>query len=174
MADSASIPGPSSADVETDLKVSPPKSSAVGVPGVLASVRYAMAEMGPRRSMQTLLTMNHVDGFDCPSCAWPDPEPGERKLAEFCENGAKAVAWEATRKRVRPEFFAEHSVPQLRRLDDHHLEHFGRLTDPMYLAPGASHYTPISWDDALRLVADRLRALHRPRRGNSSWRRLAS
>jgi molybdopterin-dependent oxidoreductase alpha subunit len=120
--------------------------------------------MGVRRGLATLLKMNHVDGFDCPSCAWPDPDPGERKVAEFCENGAKAVAWEATRKRVRPEFFAEHSLAQLRQLDDHHLEHFGRLTDPMYLAPGATHYRPIPWDDALRLVADRLTALPDPNR----------
>ena len=164
MADTVSIPGQNSTDPDAGLEVSPPKSGSVGIPGIVESMRYAMAEMGPRRSVATLLKMNHVDGFDCPSCAWPDPEPGERKLAEFCENGAKAVAWEATRKRVRPAFFAEHSVQQLRQLDDHNLEHFGRLTDPMYLAPGASHYTPISWDDALRLVADRLTALPDPNR----------
>jgi molybdopterin-dependent oxidoreductase alpha subunit len=160
MADSASLPGSAPSDIE----VSAPKSTAAGIPGVLESVRYARQETGPRRALATLLKVNHADGFDCPSCAWPDPEPAERKVAEFCENGAKAVAWEATRKRVRPQFFAEHSVAQLRRLDDHHLEHFGRLTDPMYLAPGDTHYRPISWDDAFRLVADRLRALPDPDR----------
>ncbi len=149
---------------EPDLQVDPPPSKSAGIPGIAESVRYALTEMGPRRSIKTLLKMNHVDGFDCPSCAWPDPEPGERKAAEFCENGAKAVAWEATRKRVGPDFFASHSVAQLRQLDDHNLEHFGRLTDPMYLAPGATHYAPISWDDALQLVADRLAALPDPNR----------
>jgi molybdopterin-dependent oxidoreductase alpha subunit len=118
--------------------------------------------MGPKRSLQTLLKMNQVDGFDCPSCAWPDPQ--ERKTAEFCENGAKAVAWEATRKRVGPEFFAAHSVAELRTYDHHWLESNGRLTDPMYLAPGATHYTPIGWDEALTLVADRLRDLPDPDR----------
>ncbi len=143
-------------------KVGKPKRSAVGIPGIAHSLQYALEEMGPKRSLQTLLKMNHVDGFDCPSCAWPDPD--RRKAAEFCENGAKAVAWEATRKRVDAGFFAAHSVAELREQPDHWLEHNGRLTEPMYLAPGATHYAPISWDDALSLAADRLRALPDPNR----------
>jgi molybdopterin-dependent oxidoreductase alpha subunit len=125
-------------------------------------MHYALAEMGPVRSAQTLLKMNHVDGFDCPSCAWPDPD--RRKAAEFCENGAKAVAWEATRKRVGPEFFAANSIAELRQQPDHWLEHNGRLTEPMYLAEGATHYVPISWDDAFTLIATRLRDLPDPNR----------
>jgi molybdopterin-dependent oxidoreductase alpha subunit len=143
-------------------KVGKPKRTAVGLPGIAHSLQYALEEMGPKRSLQTLLKMNHVDGFDCPSCAWPDPD--RRKAAEFCENGAKAVAWEATRKRVDAGFFAAHSVAELREQPDHWLEHNGRLTEPMYLAPGATHYAPISWDDALALTADRLRALPDPNR----------
>ncbi|GAB2746369.1 FdhF/YdeP family oxidoreductase [Kitasatospora kifunensis] len=123
-----------------------------------------MAEMGPRRSLQSLLALNQVDGFDCPSCAWADPEPGRRKTAEFCENGAKAVAWEATRKRVGPEFFAAHTIADLRARDSHWLEAQGRLSEPMHLAPGATHYTPISWEDALTLTAQRLRGLASPDR----------
>ncbi|HEY5336200.1 MAG TPA: molybdopterin-dependent oxidoreductase, partial [Mycobacteriales bacterium] len=145
-------------------QVGPPKTSAVGLPAITESMRYALAEMGPRRSLQTLLSMNQEHGFDCPSCAWPDPEPGLRKTAEFCENGAKAVAWEATRKRVDASFFATHSIAELREEDDHWLEHHGRLTAPMYLAPGATHYAPISWADALTLTADRLRAMGDPNR----------
>jgi molybdopterin-dependent oxidoreductase alpha subunit len=147
---------------ENQIHVEPPKKTSVGLPGIAQTVHYAMAEMGPKRSLQTLLTMNQVDGFDCPSCAWPDP--AERKTAEFCENGAKAVAWEATRKRVGPEFFATHSVAELRAQDDHTLEHHGRLTTPMYLAEGATHYMPISWDAALSLIAEKLRALPDPNR----------
>jgi len=143
-------------------KVGKPKRSAVGIPGITHAMQYALSEMGPKRSLQTLLRMNHVDGFDCPSCAWPDPD--RRKAAEFCENGAKAVAWEATRKRVSAEFFAAYSVAELREQPGHWLEHNGRLTEPMYLAPDATHYTPISWDDALALTADRLRALPDPNR----------
>jgi molybdopterin-dependent oxidoreductase alpha subunit len=129
---------------------------------VLHAMQYAIEEMGPSRSVQTLLRMNKVHGFDCPSCAWPDPE--HRKPAEFCENGAKAVAWEATRKRVDATFFASHSIEQLRAEDDHWLEHNGRLTEPMYLAPEATHYSPISWQAALDLIAARLNGLAEPDR----------
>jgi molybdopterin-dependent oxidoreductase alpha subunit len=145
-----------------DLKVGKRKTSAAGLPSVARTMRHALTEMGAVRTARTLRRMNHVDGFDCPSCAWPDPD--RRKAAEFCENGAKAVAWEATRKRVGREFFAANSIAALREQPDHWLEHNGRLTEPMYLAPGASHYTPISWDDALALVADRLRAMPDPNR----------
>src|SRR3954454_10237761 len=145
-----------------DPKVGKPKKSAAGIPGITHALQYAWAEMGAIRSARTLLKMNHVDGFDCPSCAWPDPD--RRHAAEFCENGAKAVAWEATRKRVGPDFFADNSIAELRQQPDHWLEHNGRLTEPMYLAPGATHYAPIAWDDALRLVADRLRAMPDPNR----------
>ena len=145
-----------------DPKVGRPKKSAAGIPGITHAMQYALGEMGAVRTARTLLRMNHVDGFDCPSCAWPDPD--RRHAAEFCENGAKAVAWEATRKRVGPEFFAANSIAELRQQPDHWLEHNGRLTEPMYLAPGASHYAPIGWDDAFRLIADRLTALPDPNR----------
>jgi len=145
-----------------DPKVGRPKKSAAGIPGITHAMQYALGEMGAMRTARTLTRMNHVDGFDCPSCAWPDPD--RRHAAEFCENGAKAVAWEATRKRVGPEFFAANSIAELRQQPDHWLEHNGRLTEPMYLAPGASHYAPIGWDDAFRLIADRLKALPDPDR----------
>src|SRR6185437_6534276 len=147
-----------------ELRVEPPKKSSVGIPGITQTVHYALEEMGPQRSLRTLTALNQADGFDCPSCAWPDPSPEHRKTAEFCENGAKAVAWEATRKRADRDFFATHSIEQLRGLDDHQLEWHGRLTEPMYLAPGATHYAPIAWDEALRIVADRLLALQNPSR----------
>jgi molybdopterin-dependent oxidoreductase alpha subunit len=145
-------------------EATPPKTSSVGFPAIADSMRYALNEMGPKRSVQTLLKMNQVGGFDCPSCAWADPEAEHRKTAAFCENGAKAVAWEATRKRVDAAFFAAHSVSELRDQDDHWLEQHGRLTAPMYLAPGASHYTPISWSNALALTADRLKRMDDPNR----------
>jgi molybdopterin-dependent oxidoreductase alpha subunit len=145
-------------------RVEPPMRSAVGIPGIAHSLQYAYEQMGPWRGVRALGRMNQVDGFDCPSCAWPDPDPDHRKTAEFCENGAKAVSWEATRRRVDRDFFAEHSIEQLRAMDDHHLEWHGRLTEPMYLAPDATHYAPIDWDVALRLVADRLLALPDPNR----------
>ncbi|HEY9351801.1 MAG TPA: FdhF/YdeP family oxidoreductase, partial [Nocardioides sp.] len=141
---------------EPTLRVTEPETAAVGLPGVAHSMEYALREMGPKRSLQTLLKVNQVGGFDCPSCAWPDPD--HRKAAEFCENGAKAVAWEATRKRVDRDFFAANSIASLNERDDHWLESQGRLTEPMYVAPGETHYSPITWSDAISLVADRMRA----------------
>ncbi len=146
------------------VEVHQPATSAVGAQAVRLSLKRAVSEMGVSRSLKTLSAMNQVDGFDCPSCAWPDPSPEHRSHAEFCENGAKAVSWEATRDRVGAAFFAEHSVAELRALDDHELERFGRLSEPMYLAPGASHYVAISWDEALGRCAETLRGLSDPSR----------
>ena len=143
---------------EPTLRVAEPETAAVGIPGVAHSMEYALREMGPIRSLQTLLKVNQVGGFDCPSCAWPDPDPDHRKAAEFCENGAKAVAWEATRKRVDRAFFEANSVASLAERDDHWLESQGRLTEPMYIARGETHYSPITWSDAISLIADRMRA----------------
>jgi molybdopterin-dependent oxidoreductase alpha subunit len=147
-----------------EIRVGKPETSAVGLPGVAVSMRYALSEMGPVRSAQTLLKVNQDGGFDCPSCAWADPAVRDRKHAEFCENGAKAVAWEATRKRTDAAFFAAHPVSFLREQTDHWLEANGRLTEPMYLAPGATHYVPVGWDDALKIVGARLRSLPDPNR----------
>ena len=144
--------------------VSHPKTSSVGVHSIIESVRYALSEMGPIRGLRTLLRLNQVKGFDCPSCAWADPEADQRKTADFCENGAKAVAWEATTRQADAAFFAANSVDALRAMDNHSLEHFGRLTEPMYLASGATHYTPISWDSAIGRTADHLKGLPDPNR----------
>jgi molybdopterin-dependent oxidoreductase alpha subunit len=152
---------PPNADIdEAGVHVSGRKRVAVGVPAVLHALQIANDQMGVTRSIQTLLQVNQKDGFDCPGCAWPEEE--KRHIAEFCENGAKAVAEEATIRRVGPEFFAEHSLDELRGHDDWWLGQQGRLTEPMILDEGARHYRPISWDDALREVADALRALDDP------------
>ncbi|NYI04423.1 FdhF/YdeP family oxidoreductase [Allostreptomyces psammosilenae] len=140
--------------------VTPPKTRAAGLPGVRAAMRHALGEMGPRRTALTLLAVNQKRGFDCPGCAWPEGD--HRHRAEFCENGAKAVAEEATRRRVGREFFAAHPVADLAGRDDHWLGQRGRLTEPMVLRPGATHYEPISWEDAFGLVADELNALDSP------------
>jgi molybdopterin-dependent oxidoreductase alpha subunit len=121
--------------------------------------------MGTGRTVRTLRLLNQRAGFDCPGCAWPEPRQtdGERrKLAEFCENGAKAVAEEATKRRVGAEFFAEHSIGDLAAKTDYWLGQQGRLTEPVVLRDGATHYEPISWDGAFELIADQLRALNDP------------
>ena len=144
---------------EDAMTVHQPESVAVGRVAVQVSLKRAISEMGVARGARALTAMNQVDGFDCPSCAWPDPQAGHRSHAEFCENGAKAVSWEATRDRIGRAFFATHSIDELRAQSDHELELHGRLTEPMYLAPGSTHYEPISWDDALALCAARLKAM---------------
>jgi molybdopterin-dependent oxidoreductase alpha subunit len=147
---------------DDNLTVEPPQRSAAGLGGVLHGLAPGLAQMGAGRSARTLLKINQVDGFDCPGCAWPEPAPGKRHHAEFCENGAKAVAEEATLRRVTPEFFAAHPVAELADRSDHWLGQQGRLTSPMVLRPGGTHYTPISWDDAFALVGSALRGLDSP------------
>jgi molybdopterin-dependent oxidoreductase alpha subunit len=144
---------------DRDLSVSAPRRSAAGIPGVTHGLGAGLREMGVRRSALTLLRVNQVDGFDCPGCAWPEPGAAERAHAEFCENGAKAVADEATLRRVTPEFFAEHSVESLAQRSGFWLGQQGRLTQPMVRREGGTHYEPIAWDEAFTLIADELRAI---------------
>ena len=141
---------------DRDLTVSAPQTSAAGVKGVTAGLSAGLRQMGVRRSARTLLRINQVDGFDCPGCAWPEPAPGRRGHAEFCENGAKAVAEEATLRRIAPEFFAAHPIAELAQRSGHWLGEQGRLTEPMVRRPGAAHYEPIGWDEAFTLIADHL------------------
>ncbi|MBA8962029.1 formate dehydrogenase major subunit [Rhodococcus percolatus] len=146
---------------EDDVVVTHEKSYAAGVPAVLVSLRRGLEQMGPVRTARTLMKLNQREGFDCPGCAWPET-PGHRKHAEFCENGAKAVAEEATTRTVTPEFFAAHSVSDLLGRTEFWLGQQGRLTHPMVLLPGASHYEPIGWDAAFAMIAGELRALTSP------------
>ncbi len=132
-----------------------------GLTAVAVSMKHAYREMGIARSAKTLLHLNQKDGFDCPGCAWPDPD-GERAHAEFCENGIKAVAEEATLKRVTPEFFGQWSVAELSQKSDYWLGKQGRLTHPMWLADGATNYKSISWEEAFSIIAAELNALASP------------
>ncbi len=147
---------------ELPRRITPPKRSAAGLPGVAAGLRHGLDRMGVRRTTLTLARVNQPTGFDCPGCAWPEPEPGRRKHAEFCENGIKAVAHEATTARVTPEFFAAHSISELATRSEFWLGRQGRITAPVVRRPGADHYTPISWDEAFALIADELRACTSP------------
>lgn len=146
---------------ESSLTVTPPKEQAAGVTAVAVSLKRAVDEMGVIRTARTLARVNQVHGFDCPGCAWPEPS-GHRRPAEFCENGAKAVAEEATLRTVTPEFFAAHSIDELADKSGYWLGQQGRLTHPMVLRPGDTHYSAIAWDDAYRLIADHLGALASP------------
>ncbi|MFV8229633.1 FdhF/YdeP family oxidoreductase [Mycolicibacterium fortuitum] len=137
------------------------KDEAAGVKAVLVSMQRGLEQMGPLRTAAALTKLNQRHGFDCPGCAWPE-EHGGRKLAEFCENGAKAVAEEATKRVVTPELFARHTIAELETKPEYWLSQQGRLTQPMVLAPGEDHYRPIEWDDAYRLIAEHLNALDSP------------
>ncbi|MFT4128296.1 MAG: FdhF/YdeP family oxidoreductase [Gordonia sp. (in: high G+C Gram-positive bacteria)] len=139
----------------------PAKTYAAGVKAVTVAMERGIEQMGVTRTARAFRKLNQRDGFDCPGCAWPET-PGHRKHAEFCENGAKAVAEEATRRTCTPDFFATHSVDELRTKSGYWLAQQGRLTHPMYLAPGDTHYRPVSWDEANRLIAEQFAAMATP------------
>jgi molybdopterin-dependent oxidoreductase alpha subunit len=147
---------------ESELEVEGSAHAAAGLTAVAVSMKRSIEQMGVRRTAQTLLKLNQVDGFDCQGCAWPDPDPSHRHTAEFCENGAKAVAEEATLRRVTPEFFREHAMEELRERTDYWLGQQGRITEPMVLREGGTHYEPISWDGAFELIGRHLNALASP------------
>src|SRR5215217_7937814 len=147
---------PDNAIDEDELEVHDPKRAAAGVTGVRVSLQRSLSHMGIRNTAKTLLKLNQADGFDCMSCAWPDPDPENRHTAEFCENGAKAVADEATKTRADPAFFAKHSIADLAAHDDYWLNEQGRITHPMVKRPGGTHYEEIGWEEALRLMAEHL------------------
>jgi molybdopterin-dependent oxidoreductase alpha subunit len=151
-------------DVEYDehaVHITPPAREAAEVKAVLVSLQRGLASMGAVRTAVSLLRLNQRNGFDCPGCAWPE-EHGGRKLAEFCENGAKAVAEEATKRVVTPEFFARHSIADLAARPEYWLSQQGRLTHPVVLLAGDDHYRPIGWDAVFRLIAEHLQALASP------------
>ncbi|MBQ0864938.1 FdhF/YdeP family oxidoreductase [Streptomyces sp. A73] len=151
---------PSDDPVQDAPQVAAPARAAAGLPAVGHSLRMARQQMGVKRTALTLLRVNQKDGFDCPGCAWPEGD--KRHTAEFCENGAKAVAEEATTRRVTRDFFAAHPVTDLAQRSGYWLGQQGRLTEPMYLPEGGERYEPISWDDAFALIAGELRALASP------------
>ncbi len=148
-------------NVETaEIDVRPYHHPAAGIGAISSTLQHVVHETGLIRGALTLLKLNQVNGFDCPGCAWP--EPNHRSAAEFCENGAKAVAAEATTKRVTAEFFRNWPVARLLDQSDYWLEQQGRLTEPMVLRAGATHYQPIAWDEAFQMIGRELKALASP------------
>jgi molybdopterin-dependent oxidoreductase alpha subunit len=144
------------------IEIGPRGKYAAGVPAVIQSMKYAYENMGAMKGVRLLKQLNQADGYDCPGCAWPDPDAGERSHFEFCENGAKSASEENTRKRIERSFFREHSVEELSQRSDYWLAQQGRITEPMVLRKDATHYEPISWDDAFALIAEKLNALGSP------------
>jgi molybdopterin-dependent oxidoreductase alpha subunit len=148
------------ADIYPDIEIGHNEPWAVGVPAILNSMEPALMEMGVGRTAKLSLKINQKDGFDCMSCAWPDP--GHRNTLEFCENGMKAVTWEATPLTVPRSFWAENSLTSLLDRDEYWLGQQGRLTEPVYKPAGSDHYEPVTWERAFEIVGEGLNRLATP------------
>src|SRR3954451_13708345 len=136
------------------------QGAAAGLGALKAVANAVRGQKAIVKETRGLLSMNQPHGFDCPGCAWPDPK--HTSSFEFCENGAKAVAWEATAKRTTPEFFAAHPVSELWGWNDHDLENQGRLTHPVAYDRASDKFVAITWDDAMARIGASLRALPDP------------
>ncbi len=164
MSEEPSFPSSPANSPDDDAAAKPafaPYNAPAGGWGALHATARALREQSVElKGSRALLSMNQPEGFDCPGCAWPDPR--HTSSFEFCENGAKAVTWELTKRRVTREFFASHTVHQLEQESDHWLEEQGRLTEPMRYDPATDHYVPVSWDEAFALIGRELNALNDP------------
>ena len=146
----------------TGIELTKIPSSAVGVKAIASALSHISNEVGLIKGIGLLKNINQKNGFDCPGCAWPDPDAKRAFLAEYCENGAKAIAEEATKNKVSPLFFATHSVKELSKLSDYEIGKSGRITHPMYLPEGKDHYEEISWKTAFELIGKELNQLETP------------
>ncbi len=156
-AEASGAHGPEGAEAE--LRVTAQGEAAGGWPAISKAMGH-VRRAGLWRGVGLLMKVNQADGFDCPGCAWPEPE--HRAMAEFCENGAKAIGWEADRRRAGPELFARWPIARLWEQSDLWLGETGRLTHPLVRREGSDRYEAIGWDEALALVAGELRALGSP------------
>ncbi len=143
----------------SNLKIKKPATYAAGLKGVSVALQHAFDEMGPIKAMTTLAKLNQDKGFDCPGCAWPDPDDKKSLFAEYCENGAKAIAEEATNRRANPEFFKRHTIQELARWSDFRLGKSGRLTHPLIKRKNSDHYEKIEWSEAYQIIAHELNKL---------------
>ncbi|HYH56970.1 MAG TPA: FdhF/YdeP family oxidoreductase, partial [Anseongella sp.] len=156
------VPGAENPEKFSGLRSGKIKRVAAGIPAVVSGLKHVFSEVSPGRGLKALSKLNQKNGFDCPGCAWPDPDDERSAIAEYCENGAKAIAEEATSKKLPAAFFAENSVASLAALSDYEIGRKGRLAEPLYLPEGAEHYQPISWEEAFRKVAGALNTLPSP------------
>lgn len=146
----------------TGLKKGKIKKVAAGVPAVLSSFKMVYDEAGLLRGAKALFHLNKKGGYDCPSCAWPDPDDERSAIAEYCENGARAVAEEATAKKLMADFFKKNAVKDLASLTDYEIGKKGRIGQPVYLPKNGTHYQPILWQDAFTKIATALNELPSP------------
>jgi molybdopterin-dependent oxidoreductase alpha subunit len=145
-----------------NITLTQPENKAAGLKAVKESLAHLQREMGLGKGLRLAGKMNQQDGFDCAGCAWPDPEDHRSTLGEYCENGIKALAEEATEAKVDPAFFRAHAVEELSLWPDFELGKAGRITQPMILRKGKSHYEPIEWEAAFALIGEQLKVLDSP------------
>jgi molybdopterin-dependent oxidoreductase alpha subunit len=162
MAEEIKIPNAENPEDFTGIELGAPKETAAGLTAVISSAKHVFGEMSVSRGLKALANLNQKGGIDCPGCAWPDPDDERSGIAEYCENGAKAIAEEATTKKLGSDFFATHSVYDLSLLTDYEIGKKGRVAQPMYLPKGATHYEAITWDDAYGKIASHLKQLSNP------------
>ena len=146
----------------TGIQLTKVPETSVGIKAILSALTHVKNEVGIVKGISLLKNLNQKNGFDCPGCAWPDPDEKRAFLAEYCENGAKAVAEEATKNKVTPLFFATNSIQELSELSDYEIGKSGRITHPMYLPEGKNNYEEISWSKAFHLIAEELNTLNSP------------
>jgi len=146
----------------TGIQLKKVPNTSVGVKAIGSAISHIKDEVGLIKGIGLLSKLNQVNGFDCPGCAWPDPDEKRAFLAEYCENGAKAVAEEATKNKVSPLFFASHSVQELSKLSDYEIGKKGRITQPVVLHRGKDHYEEISWENAFQMIGEQLNSLDSP------------
>jgi molybdopterin-dependent oxidoreductase alpha subunit len=144
----------------TGLKLRKPDTKAVGIPAITSSIAHAWKWMKVKDVVKTMFRINQKGGFDCPGCAWPDPDDDRSALGEYCENGMKAIAEEAQNKVIGRDFFKKNNISDLAKLSDYDIGKSGRIGEPLILR--GSNYEPISWDAAFKLIAEELNALASP------------
>ncbi len=147
---------------QEEIILGEPKRVAVGIPAIKSSIEHMLKYMKPAEALKASLKLNQKKGFDCPGCAWPDPDDDRSSIGEYCENGIKAIAEERSAKKIKADFFTKHSVQEISTWDDFTIGKKGRLTEPMYLPEGASHYQSITWQDAFELLGTKLKSLQSP------------
>jgi molybdopterin-dependent oxidoreductase alpha subunit len=149
-------------DFNPKFKLTSPKTKAVGVDAITSTMHHLADEIGLAKGLKLISKMNQKGGFDCSGCAWPDPDGHRSALGEYCENGAKALAEEATSKRVDENFFTTHSIEEISTWSDYKIGKSGRVIHPMYLGKGSSHYKKISWNQAFELIGKKFNEIQHP------------
>ena len=156
----------------TGIKFTEIPKSAVGVKAIKSALSHVKNEVGIVKGVQLLKNINQKNGFDCPGCAWPDPDEKRSFLGEYCENGAKAIAEESTKKKADPTFWQNHSIRQLVNFTDYELGKSGRITQPMYLPKGGTHYEPIAWDKAFEIIEENAKSSLTNSKGENNVQRI--